>query len=225
MAEIHPLNGGPGREANREKKRMGTDENGELLLPSGGYARLKSFRLARLIYDITVHFAELYIPADSRTRDQMIQAARSGVQNIAEGSVDAATSAKLELNLYNVARGSLEELRLDYQDYLRRNNEPVWAKDAPLYSEFVARRVADKAGFRAFIRRAEMSYPSVQIRTGRQRRAADRHGGLLSQTSDRKQGPEFSRQRRLLRTHGPDAPEKTGPGILRIRPKWNRIPF
>ena len=143
---------------------MGTDKYGELLLPSGGYARLKSFRLARLIYDITVHFAELYIPADSRTRDQMIQAARSGVQNIAEGSVDAATSAKLELNLYNVARGSLEELRLDYQDYLRRNNEPVWAKDAPLYSEFVARRVADKAGFRAFIRRAEMSYPSVQLR-------------------------------------------------------------
>ena len=143
---------------------MGTDKYGELLLPSGGYARLTSFRLARLIYDITVHFAERYIPADSRTRDQMIQAARSGVQNIAEGSVDAATSAKLELNLYNVARGSLEELRLDYQDYLRRNNEPVWAKDAPLYSEFVARRVADKAGFRAFIRRAEMSYPSVQLR-------------------------------------------------------------
>ena len=90
---------------------MGTDGNGELLLPSGGYRRLKSFRLARLIYDITVHFVEMYVPADSRTRDQMIQAARSGVQNIAEGSVDAATSTKLELNLYNVARASLEELR------------------------------------------------------------------------------------------------------------------
>ena len=76
---------------------------------------MKSFQLAQLIYDITVHFVTLYIPKDSRTCDQMVQAARSGVQNIAEGSVDAATSTKLELNLYNVARASLEELKLDYQ--------------------------------------------------------------------------------------------------------------
>ena len=144
---------------------MSTDKNGELLLPNGGYRRLKSFRLARLIYDITVHFVNLYIPPDSRTCDQMVQAARSGVQNIAEGSVDGATSAKLELNLYNVARASLEELRLDYEDYLRQHNEAVWLKDSPLYSEFVARRIADKAGFRAFIAWAENSRPSVQIRT------------------------------------------------------------
>ena len=63
---------------------MKTEGNGALLLPSGGYRNLKSFQLARLIYDITAHFAELYIPADSRTRDQMIQTARSRVQNIAE---------------------------------------------------------------------------------------------------------------------------------------------
>ena len=134
-------------------------------MPHGGYRRLNSFQLARLVYDITVHFAELYIPADSRTRDQMVQAARSGVQNIAEGSADAATSTKLELNLYNVARASLEELRLDYEDYLRQHNESIWGKDSPLYTEFVVRRVADKAGFRTFIRWAETSYPSVQIRT------------------------------------------------------------
>ena len=144
---------------------MGTDKYGELLLPHGGYRRLKSFQLAQLIYDITVHFVELYIPVDSRTRDQMVQAARSGVQNIAEGSVDAATSAKLELNLYNVARASLEELRLDYEDYLRQHNESVWSKNSPLYSEFVMRRVADKAGFRVFIRWAETLPPSVPIRT------------------------------------------------------------
>ena len=136
---------------------METYENGGLLLPSGGYQNLKSFRLARLIYDITVHFAEMYVPADSRTRDQMVQAARSGVQNIAEGSVDAATSAKLELNLYNVARASLEELRLDYQDFLRQHNAAVWSQDDPWYSEFVALRISDKAGFKAFIRRAETS--------------------------------------------------------------------
>ena len=144
---------------------MGTDKYGELLLPNGGYRRLKSFQLARLIYDITVHFVEMYIPVDSRTRDQMVQAARSGVQNIAEGSVDAATSTKLELNLYNVARASLEELRLDYEDYLRQHNESVWCKASPLYSEFVARRIADKADFRAFIRWAETSLSSVPIRT------------------------------------------------------------
>ena len=143
---------------------MITDKYGKLLLSSGGYRRLKSFQLTRLIYDITVHFAELYIPVASRTRDQMVQAARSGVQNIAEGSVDAATSVKLELNLYNVARASLEELRLDYEDYLRQHNEPIWGKDSPLYSEFVARRIADKTGFRTFIHWAETSFPSVRLR-------------------------------------------------------------
>ena len=172
---------------------MVTEENGELLLPSGGYGKLRSFRLARLIYDITVHFADLYIPAESRTRDQMVQAARSGVQNIAEGSVDAATSTKLELNLYNVARASLEELRLDYQDYLRQHNEAVWTKDSPLYSEFVARRVADKAGFRSFIRWAETYPSSVQIRTGRQRHsAADRHGSPFSNAKSQARPRSFS---------------------------------
>ena len=126
---------------------MGTDNNGDLLLPSGGYRRLKSFQLAQLIYDITVHFVNLYIAKDSRTCDQMVQAARSGVQNIAEGSVDAATSAKLELNLYNVARASLEELKLDYQDYLRQHGEKIWQKDEFLYVEFVKRRIKSKKEF------------------------------------------------------------------------------
>lgn len=94
----------------------------------------------------------------------MVQTARSGVQNIAEGSVDAAISVKLELNLYNVARASLEELRLDYEDYLRQRNEAVWTKDSPLYSEFVSLRISGKTGFRAFIRRAGSSSPSVTIR-------------------------------------------------------------
>ena len=143
---------------------MGTDNNGDLLLPSGGYGRLKSFRLAQLIYDITVHFVKLYIPEESRTCDQMVQAARSGVQNIAEGSIDAATSAKLELNLYNVARASLEELKLDYQDYLRQHGEKLWNKDEFLYSEFVNRRISCKKEFREFIVWAE-SHSSVPLRT------------------------------------------------------------
>lgn len=132
-----------------------SDFSQELILPSGGYEKLTTFKLARLIYDITVHFVRLYIDRKSRTCDQMIQAARSGVQNIAEGSVDAATSVKLELNLYNVARGSLFELRNDYQDFLRQNNLPVWEKDSEYYKEFVARRIGTAKEFRKFIQWAE----------------------------------------------------------------------
>ena len=143
---------------------MGTDKYGDLLLPSGGCRRLKSFQLAQLVYDITVRFVELYIPPESRTCDQMVQAARSGVQNIAEGSVDATTSAKLELNLYNVARGSLDELKLDYRDYLRQHGELLWLKDDLLYAEFVKRRIGTKKAFREFIAWAEIQ-SSVPIRT------------------------------------------------------------
>ena len=188
---------------------MSTDKYGELLLPYGGYRRLKSFQLARLIYDITVHFVELYIPADSRTRDQMVQAARSGVQNIAEGSVDAATSTKLELNLYNVARASLEELRLDYEDFLRQHGESFWQKTLRCIQNSLPAGSRTRRGFAlSYVGRKPPypPYPSVQIRTGRQRCAvADRHDGLFSQTPDRKQGKEFFGQRRLFRTHGPNA--------------------
>ena len=93
------------------------------------------------MYDITVHFVELYIPRESCTCDQMVQTARSCVQNIAEGSVDAATTAKLELNLYDVARGSLEELKLDYQDYLRQHGITLRLKTDSFYVEFVKRHI------------------------------------------------------------------------------------
>ena len=134
------------------------DFSSELILPSGGYEKLTTFKLARLIYDITVHFVRLYIDRKSRTCDQMIQAARSGVQNIAEGSIDAATSVKMELNLYNVARGSLIELRNDYQDFLRQNNISVWSKTSLLYKEFITRRVRTAKDFRDFIQWAN-SFP------------------------------------------------------------------
>ena len=136
------------------------DFSQELILPSGGYEKLTTFKLARLIYDITVHFVRLYIDRKSRTCDQMIQAARSGVQNIAEGSIDAATSVNMELNLYNVARGSLIELHNDYQDFLRQNNISEWNKKSPLYKEFVARRVCTTKEFRDFIQWAN-SFPDT----------------------------------------------------------------
>ena len=98
----------------------------DLIPRHGGYRKLKSFQLAQLVYDITVRFVDRYIDRFSRTKDQMVQAARSGVQNIAEGSLASATSKKTELKLTQVARASLEELRLDYEDFLRHKGEPIF---------------------------------------------------------------------------------------------------
>jgi len=106
----------------------------------GGYRKLKSFQVAQLAYDVTVRFCDLYIDKRSRTHDQMVQAARSGVQNIAEGSQAAGTSKKTELKLTNVARASLEELRLDYEDYLRQHKLALWAKEDPRRAALVSRR-------------------------------------------------------------------------------------
>ena len=128
-----------------------------ILRPAVGYENLKVYDLTTLIYDITVRFVELYIPQNSRTCDQMVQAARSGRQNIAEGSVDAATSAKLEINLYNVARGSLEELKIDYQDYLRQHGFEIWNKDDLLAQKFINMHVASKKEFRMFVETAEQT--------------------------------------------------------------------
>ncbi|NMA19517.1 MAG: four helix bundle protein [Lentisphaerae bacterium] len=102
----------------------------------GGYQNLKSFKIAQLIYDVTVHFCNLYIDKFSRTRDQMTQAARSGVQNIAEGSLASVTSKKTEIMLTQVARASLEELKLDYSDFLRQHNLVLLRPDHPILLRF-----------------------------------------------------------------------------------------
>src|SRR4029434_6830299 len=113
----------------------------EKLIPlHGGYRKLKSFQVAQLAYDVTVRFCDRYIEKRSRTHDQMVQAARSGVQNIAEGSQASATSKKTELKLTNVARASLEELRLDYEDYLRQRELPLWNRQDVRRAELVRRR-------------------------------------------------------------------------------------
>jgi four helix bundle protein len=102
-------------------------DNLRRLLPKhGGYRKLRSFQAALSAFDATVIFCDRFIGKRSRTHDQMVQAARSGVRNIAEGSVASATSKKTELKLTNVARASLEELLGDYEDYLRQNGLPIW---------------------------------------------------------------------------------------------------
>ncbi len=96
---------------------------------SGGYRELRTFQSATLIYDATYWFCEKYCDRYSRMIDQMVQAARTGRQNIAEGSRAAATSSQTELRLVNVARASLEELLLDYEYFLRHRRKSLWGKD------------------------------------------------------------------------------------------------
>ena len=116
----------------------------EPLIPKhGGYRRLKSFQVAELVYDVTVRFCDRYIDRRSRTHDQMVQAARSGIQNIAEGSMASGTSKKMELKLTNVARASLEELRRDYEDFLRQRGFGVWLLHDPRRADLIARRPAN----------------------------------------------------------------------------------
>src|SRR5882762_4800658 len=97
--------------------------------PHGGYENLLSFQKARIVYDGTVRFCERFLKKSDRTYDQMIQAARSGKQNILEGSQASGTSKETEIKLTNVARASLEELLEDYRDFLRVRGAQMWSKD------------------------------------------------------------------------------------------------
>ena len=139
---------------------MGHDPRDSILRRHGGYRNLLTFRLARLIYDITVRFCDRWVPRSSRTRDQMVQAARSGVQNIAEGSKAAGTSARTELKLTNVARASLEELRLDYEDYLRHRRLARWPERDPRLKALVTARPQSVDEFAAWVERMRQASTS-----------------------------------------------------------------
>lgn len=127
----------------------------KLIPKHGGYANLKSFQMARLIFDITLRFCNKFIDTRSRTHDQMVQAARSGVQNIAEGSQGSGTSKKTELKLTNVARASLEELKLDYEDFLRQRELPIWQYHDPRRQELVSLRANTADQFSLWVKHAE----------------------------------------------------------------------
>lgn len=102
--------------------------------PHGGYEDLLSFQKSRIVYDATVRFCDRFVDRRSRTRDQMVQAARSGKQNILEGSRASGTSKETELKLTNVARASLEELLEDYRDYLRTSDVRPACPQCPIFS-------------------------------------------------------------------------------------------
>ena len=141
--------GGPREEGDSARGGLVSEES--LLPRHGGYRRLKSFRVAKLCQDLTVRFCDRYIDRRSRTHDQMVQAARSGVQNIAEGSQASGTSKKMELKLTNVARASLEELRLDYEDYLRQRGMQAWAPEHPALVRFRERRCESLEEVRSWV--------------------------------------------------------------------------
>jgi four helix bundle suffix protein len=98
--------------------------------PHGNYRELLSYRKAEVVYDLTYRFCQRFLPKTDRTNDQMIQAARSGKQNIVEGSKASGTSKETEIKLIGVARASLEELLADYSDLLRVRDLPVWKKES-----------------------------------------------------------------------------------------------
>jgi four helix bundle suffix protein len=135
---------------------MVDEVDGGLIPRHGGYRKLKSFRVARLVYDVTVRFCDRYVSPRSRTHDQMVQAARSGVQNIAEGSAASATSKKMELKLTNVARASLEELRLDYEDFLRHRGLPKWERADPRRQALIDRKPRTVSEFSDWVEKIKM---------------------------------------------------------------------
>jgi four helix bundle suffix protein len=172
--------------------RASSGDQPEKLIPKhGGYRHLKSFQVAQLVYDVTVRFCERYVDRKSRTRDQMVQAARSGVQNIAEGSQASGTSKKTELKLTNVARASLEELRLDYEDFLRQRCLALWPREDARRSVLIARRPAT-ADDVAIWTRAVHSSGGQSGRHGQNGRCEDAQRSTLSIQSTKSTFAEIS---------------------------------
>jgi four helix bundle suffix protein len=106
--------------------------------PHGGYEQLHSYKKSLIVFVATYYLVERWVRMGSRSRDQMEQAARSGKQNIVEGSMASATSKQTEIHLTNVARASMEELKEDYKDFLRLRRLSIWAKDDPRMLEIRA---------------------------------------------------------------------------------------
>ena len=130
-----------------------------LIPPHGGYRELQSYKMSEIVYDATTVFCDRFIDCRSRTHDQMVQAARSGKQNIAEGSMASGTSKKTELKLTGVARASLEELLLDFEAFLRQRGLHIWAKDAPEALAIRKKNLSDRVDL------SDLSDPEVAANT------------------------------------------------------------
>lgn len=129
--------------------------------PHGGYQQLLSYRKAEIVYDATVYFCARFLDKRDRTYDQMIQAARSGKQNIVEGSMASATSKETEIKLTNVARASLEELLTDYRDFLRLRHLEEWPKDHPYVQRLRQLNRLPDASYETFRKGIENPDPAI----------------------------------------------------------------
>ncbi|MEW5947922.1 MAG: four helix bundle suffix domain-containing protein [Thermodesulfobacteriota bacterium] len=136
-----------------------------LIPPHGGYRDLQSYKMAEIVYDATVTFCDRFIDKRSRTHDQMVQAARSGKQNIAEGSMASGTSKKTEMKLIGVARASLEELLLDFQDFLRQKGLALWGKEHPQAQAIRKLAWAKNRSYATYKAYIEQSSPEVAANT------------------------------------------------------------
>ena len=178
-----------------------------LIPPHGGYRKLKSFQMAELCFDVTVRFCKRYVDRRSRTYDQMVQAARSGTQNIVEGSAASGTSKKTELKLTDTARFSLEELGRDYRDFLRQRSRKEWSYSDPTSPRTRRRTLLDRRGSSTVGARCPCPLRPERPETHlfgnrRQRRACSYRGSMLSPRSSACQPRKaLSRRRRLYRTH------------------------
>ena len=127
----------------------------------GGYKRLLSYQKAEIVYDATVYFCAHHVDKRSRTVDQMVQAARSGKQNIVEASMASATSKETEIKLTNVARASLEELLTDYRDFLRVNGQEEWTPTHPYSIRLRTLNRIKDASYKTFKRGVESEDPFI----------------------------------------------------------------
>lgn len=136
-------------------------DSSHLIPPHGGYRDLQSYQMAEIVHDATVIFYDRFIERRSRTHDQTVQAARSGKQNIAEGSTVSGTSKKTEIKLMGVARASLEELLVDFQDFLRQKGLMLWTKDHAKAKEIRALAYRSNRSYTTYKTYFEASPPEV----------------------------------------------------------------
>jgi len=150
--------------ADKPGNKQGNEAPG-VIPPHGGYRDLQSYQMAEIAYDATVVFCDRFISKRSRTRDQMVQAARSGKQNIAEGCMASGTSKKTELKLVGVARASLEELLLDFEDFLRQKGLDLWRKDDPKAKQVRGLCYKEDRSYKTYTTYIEESSPETSANT------------------------------------------------------------